>query len=455
MISWVRALVWVTPQATCRTTGAVRQEREQHRVGVALLHLDAVPVDAAPVEARRRAGLEPAQRQRRAPSRRSASRTDGGVARSARPEAWSRRCGSRRSGRCRWSGPPRRAETSAPSREHDAGDAAALDEQVDDLALDDRRGRAARRTPPAPPRGRARGRPGRADPDRRALGAVEQAELDAGAVGRAAHEPVSASISRTRWPLPSPPMAGLQDISPSRSSRCVSSAVRAPIRRAASGGLGAGVAAADHDDVEVAMFHVKHPHLPMQKLEKISPRISSTSTRPTRASSARSAAAQVFGHQLRRRLRRPSSCRRRPRRAAAARSIACALALVRRQPPPATPRLAARRRSVSSSASIPRPVMPGDRQSRPPARRSALACTTRSPARAPRRGPSTSRRRCRRGTPAGPPLARPRARALDPDGLDLVARPRAARQCRGASPAGRRGPSAPRSRRAWCRRPPR
>ena len=58
-------------------------------------------------------------------------------------------------------------------------------------------------------------------------------------------------------------------------------------------GLGPGVAAADHDDVE-ALFHVKHPfarrpHFPMQKLAKISPRISSVPTRPTRASTAASA----------------------------------------------------------------------------------------------------------------------------------------------------------------------
>ena len=45
--------------------------------------------------------------------------------------------------------------------------------------------------------------------------------------------PSSASISRTRCPLPIPPMAGLQDISPTVSSRWVSSSVRAPHRAAA------------------------------------------------------------------------------------------------------------------------------------------------------------------------------------------------------------------------------
>src|SRR5262249_22941615 len=42
--------------------------------------------------------------------------------------------------------------------------------------------------------------------------------------------PSSASISRTRWPLARPPMAGLQDISPIVSRRWVSRSVRAPVR---------------------------------------------------------------------------------------------------------------------------------------------------------------------------------------------------------------------------------
>ena len=42
--------------------------------------------------------------------------------------------------------------------------------------------------------------------------------------------PPSASISRTRWPLPMPPMAGLQLIAPMVSMLWVSSRVRAPAR---------------------------------------------------------------------------------------------------------------------------------------------------------------------------------------------------------------------------------
>jgi hypothetical protein len=45
--------------------------------------------------------------------------------------------------------------------------------------------------------------------------------------------PSSASISRTRWPLPRPPIAGLHDISPIVAKRCVTSAVSAPQRAAA------------------------------------------------------------------------------------------------------------------------------------------------------------------------------------------------------------------------------
>src|SRR5690606_14377953 len=45
--------------------------------------------------------------------------------------------------------------------------------------------------------------------------------------------PSSASISRTRCPLPNPPIAGLQDMTPIVSKRCVTSAVLAPARAAA------------------------------------------------------------------------------------------------------------------------------------------------------------------------------------------------------------------------------
>jgi hypothetical protein len=65
------------------------------------------------------------------------------------------------------------------------------------------------------------------------LGAVEEAELDAARSATRPMIPSSASTSRTRWPLPRPPMAGLQDITPTEASLSVRSAVLAPARAAA------------------------------------------------------------------------------------------------------------------------------------------------------------------------------------------------------------------------------
>ena len=47
-----------------------------------------------------------------------------------------------------------------------------------------------------------------------------------------------------------PPIDGLQLICPSVSMLCVSSSVALPMRADGERGLGAGMAAADHDDVE-------------------------------------------------------------------------------------------------------------------------------------------------------------------------------------------------------------
>ena len=73
--------------------------------------------------------------------------------------------------------------------------------------------------------------------------------------------PSSASISRTRWPLPSPPMAGLQDISPMVAKLWVTSAVGSAHARGRSRRLAAGVAAAHHDHVEGPVGHGA-PHGP-------------------------------------------------------------------------------------------------------------------------------------------------------------------------------------------------
>ena len=61
--------------------------------------------------------------------------------------------------------------------------------------------------------------------------------------------PSSASISRTRWPLPMPPMAGLQDISPIRWHGVGDQQGAGTEAGGGGGGLAAGMAAADDDDV--------------------------------------------------------------------------------------------------------------------------------------------------------------------------------------------------------------
>ena len=65
--------------------------------------------------------------------------------------------------------------------------------------------------------------------------------------------PSSASISRTRWPLPSPPIAGLQDIAPMVANRWVTSAVLRAHARRRGRRLAAGMAAADDDHIEAAV----------------------------------------------------------------------------------------------------------------------------------------------------------------------------------------------------------
>jgi hypothetical protein len=74
---------------------------------------------------------------------------------------------------------------------------------------------------------------GPGSPHRRSLAPVEHAELDSGLSVASAMAPPRASTSRTRWLLPIPPIAGLQDICPSVSMLWVRSSVRQPIRAAA------------------------------------------------------------------------------------------------------------------------------------------------------------------------------------------------------------------------------
>jgi hypothetical protein len=68
---------------------------------------------------------------------------------------------------------------------------------------------------------------------RSTLAAVQNAELNPSAVDRPTHDGVERIDLAHRCPLPSPPIAGLHDISPIVVRLCVSSSVRAPTRAAA------------------------------------------------------------------------------------------------------------------------------------------------------------------------------------------------------------------------------
>ena len=85
---------------------------------------------------------------------------------------------------------------------------------------------------------------------RRALAPVEQAELDAGASATRPITPSRASISRTRWPLPSPPIAGLHDIAPIGREAVRHQGRAGAHARRRGRGLAAGMPAADDDHVE-------------------------------------------------------------------------------------------------------------------------------------------------------------------------------------------------------------
>ena len=95
MMAWVAAVVWVMWQAICGVVmRSVRNENGLRRI-VAGLHLESVPVDGAAVEARRRAGLEPAHAKPEPvqPGRQTEGRR---LVRCGRPGSWSRRYGSAR-----------------------------------------------------------------------------------------------------------------------------------------------------------------------------------------------------------------------------------------------------------------------------------------------------------------------------------------------------------------------
>ena len=188
MMSWVRALVWVMPQATCGTTGAslrklsitgssspsCRSSRSQAMVRPS--RRGGVPVLRRPM-----GSAEAVEAVRERLGRRLAHAAAGAGAVADMDHAVEEGAGGQDHG----AGADR-----ATRRRGDARDAAVLHEEVGGLALDERQVRA----------GGELGLDGLAVElavglgagtlDGGALGAVEEAELDAGAVGHAAHDAV-------------------------------------------------------------------------------------------------------------------------------------------------------------------------------------------------------------------------------------------------------------------------
>ena len=216
-----------------RRRDPVGQERERRRRVVAGLHVEPGPVDRPAVEPRRRAGLEPPERKaeageglRQAERRRFADPARRDLLLADMDEAVEKRAGRQHH--------PAGREPPAVAEHEPADPPVAVEQQILGRALDDvETGRFGQQF--ADRRGdRACGRPGRAGPRTAAplLRFRMRNWIPARSIARPM-TPSSASISRTRCPLPSPPIAGLHDISPIVARLCVSSSVRAPSRAAA------------------------------------------------------------------------------------------------------------------------------------------------------------------------------------------------------------------------------
>jgi hypothetical protein len=233
MISWVRSLVAVMWQDTWRgcSLRSPRNENTGTRL-VARLHLQAGVVDAATVDARRRAGLEPAHAQRQRaqllgePVRRRIARPPARLLLEPDVDAAAEEGADRQHHGAR-------GELDARLRDH-ARHPAAVEQQVGDFLLEQRQVRLVLEQAADGALVELAVGLGARRPHRRALAGVQGAELDPARSMARAMAPPSASISLTRWPLPMPPIAGLQLIWPSASMLCVTSSVRQPMRAAAS-----------------------------------------------------------------------------------------------------------------------------------------------------------------------------------------------------------------------------
>ena len=254
MISCVAATVRVMPHSICGVVDALGQHRERLRHIVARLHLERRPIDGAAIEPRRRAGLQTAEREagifqraRKTERRRFADAAGRNLLFADMDEAAQKGAGGENH---------RAAGNLAPVGEFDAADAAVRDDQVVGLGLDHleiRRfanRRLHRRRIELAVGLRARAAHGRA------LAAVQNAELDAALVGDAAHQAVQSIDFPHQMALAEPADGRI-----ARHGADGGESMRDQRRlRAHAGGRGrgftAGVAAANHDNVECACMNI-------------------------------------------------------------------------------------------------------------------------------------------------------------------------------------------------------
>ena len=98
-----------------RIGNSLGEQREGTASASAACLSSAVQSIVAAVKPRRRAGLQPAEREAGRASSDCGQRRWPAARRSGRPEPGARRYGSGRAGKCRWSAPPRRSGASPPS----------------------------------------------------------------------------------------------------------------------------------------------------------------------------------------------------------------------------------------------------------------------------------------------------------------------------------------------------
>ena len=247
MMAWVASVVWVMWQATCGVVMTPSGRRKAGRI-VALLHLERIAVDCAAVEARRRASLEPAHAKAEA------------IERSERPSAGAslmRPAGIFFSPI--WMRPLKKvpvvsttapARISRPSAVTMPAALPVLDDQVLDRGFDHvevRRGADRRLHGLAVELAVGLGA---GTLHRRAFAAVQHAELDAGQVGDLAHQAVEGVDLADQMTLAEPANGRIAGhLADGGEAVGDQRRARAHARRSGSS-LAAGMAAADHDNVE-------------------------------------------------------------------------------------------------------------------------------------------------------------------------------------------------------------